>query len=87
MSSIFCEIKKRFSFAVERLSELFPEEQLKKMREKMLQLGMIDKFKFAFRNAVVAYVGFAVLAILNIVIYAGVAGVTIFSSVVATTLS
>lgn len=56
------------------------EKYDKKMREKMLQLGMIDKFKFAFRNAVVAYVGFAVLAILNIVIYAGVAGVTIFSS-------
>ena len=45
------------------------EKYDKKMREKMLQLGMIDKFKFAFRNAVVAYVGFAVLAILNIVIY------------------
>ena len=56
------------------------EKYDQKMRKKLLQLGMVDKFKFAFRNAVLGYLGFAVLAVVNIVIYASVAGGTVFSS-------
>ena len=56
------------------------EKYDQKMREKMLQLGMVDKFKYAFRNAVIAYISFVIFALANMFIYAGLAGVTIYSS-------
>lgn len=56
------------------------EQKNVKMNKRLLEARMEDKFKISFKAVIIGFVVVTVLAMLNIMIYAGIAGVGLFST-------
>ncbi len=56
------------------------EQKNVKMNKRLLNVRMEDKFKTSFKAIIIGFVVVTVLAMLNIIIYAGIAGVGLFST-------